>query len=311
MVDVSAEETKVEGKKGKGKISSAGTKSYGVIDIEEIVDTEDEEEVDQAPRRPSRKSKHKRKAIVLDSDEEAAMDEDDDDDLSDFIVQSDEDEEEKDARLALKKRLGKRKAKEVIVIDSSDEEDEVEVIHGRKKKPPTSPEAIKNMPRFLPSTKMKAMMEEITRLAKDKPDEKWTGCLSLASDYLTEYGILHVKYQGDMNRVKRDQAVRVFMSKDKAPIMLMSMKCGGVGLNLTRANNVISLDLGWSQAVENQAFDRVHRLGQTRTVNIKRFVIKNTVEDRILVLQDRKQQLADGSLGEGQGKKAGSTYLHC
>ncbi|ESK90272.1 snf2 superfamily protein [Moniliophthora roreri MCA 2997] len=313
MVDISAEETKVEGKKGKGKAASTKTKSYGVIDIEEIVGTEDEEEFDQVPRRPSRKrgkGKGKRKAIVLDSDEEAAMDEDEDNDLSDFIVQSDEDEEEKDARRALKKRLGKRKAKEVIVIDSSDEEDEVEVIHGRKKLP-TSPEAIKNMPRFLPSTKMKAMMEEITRLTKEKPEEKtliisqWTACLSLVSDYLTEYGILHVKYQGDMNRVKRDQAVRVFMSKDKASIMLMSMKCGGVGLNLTRANNVISLDLGWSQAVENQAFDRVHRLGQTRAVNIQRFVIENTVEDRILALQDRKQQLADGSLGEGNSKKVG------
>lgn len=56
------------------------------------------------------------------------------------------------------------------------------------------------------------------------------------SDYLTENGFLHVKYQGDMSRAKRDQAVRVFMAKDKAMVMLMSMKCGGVGLNLTRAN---------------------------------------------------------------------------
>src|SRR5437867_3589114 len=75
-----------------------------------------------------------------------------------------------------------------------------------------------------------------------------------------------------MTRPKRDQAVRAFMSKGKAKVMLMSMKCGGgcaffttdilsnrvpgVGLNLTRANNVMALDLGWSQAIENQAFDR-------------------------------------------------------
>ncbi|KAI4527820.1 hypothetical protein K525DRAFT_246029 [Schizophyllum commune Loenen D] len=87
--------------------------------------------------------------------------------------------------------------------------------------------------------------------------------------------------------------------------MLMSLKCGGVGLNLTRANNVISLDLGWSEAVEAQAFDRVHRLGQTRKVRVERLVIDNTVEDRILGLQERKALLADGALGEGKGKKIG------
>lgn len=112
-----------------------------------------------------------------------------------------------------------------------------------------------------------------------------------------------------MNRNKRDQAVRLFMSREKARIMLMSMKCGGtfsflrpsskliahhsgndtgVGLNLTRANNVISLDLGWSMAVEAQAYDRVHRLGQMRNVAVQRVVIKDTVEDRILERQERK-----------------------
>jgi hypothetical protein len=55
-----------------------------------------------------------------------------------------------------------------------------------------------------------------------------------------------------MNRNKREQAVQVFMAKDKARVMLMSLKCGGVGLNLTRANNVISLDLGWSPAIDQQ-----------------------------------------------------------
>lgn len=62
-------------------------------------------------------------------------------------------------------------------------------------------------------------------------------------------------------------------------------------MNLTRANNVISLDLGWSQAVESQAFDRCHRLGQMRTVNIQRLVIADTVEDRVLTMQERKVRI--------------------
>ncbi|KAJ6499605.1 SNF2 superfamily protein [Mycena vitilis] len=274
-------------------------------------------------KRPARKSAA-RKFIVVDSSDveeadEASASEDDyqDSDLDDFIVESDEDEEEKDARLAVKKRLGKRRAATTILDSDEEEEDddepvapeEKEVLFGAKKK--LTKAEIKLMPRFLPSTKMKAMMEVLKTLAIEHPDEKtlivsqWTGCLNIVSDYLTETGIVHVKYQGDMNRTKRELAVQTFMSKDKARVMLMSLKCGGVGLNLTRANNVISLDLGWSPAIDQQAFDRVHRLGQHRKVIVKRMVIPNTVEDRILALQERKQNLADGSLGEGNGKKIG------
>ena len=93
-------------------------------------------------------------------------------------------------------------------------------------------------------------MDELLKLQKTNPEEKvrcsrivvgyleltrvqtllvsqWTGCLSLISDYLTEHGIPHVKYQGDMSRTKREQAVTVFMAKEKARVMLMSLKCGG------------------------------------------------------------------------------------
>jgi SNF2 family DNA or RNA helicase len=87
--------------------------------------------------------------------------------------------------------------------------------------------------------------------------------------------------------------------------MLMSLKSGGVGLNLVRGNQVISLDLAWSHAVESQAFDRVHRIGQVKDVFVNRLTIKDTVEQRIRELQDRKQDMADGSLGEGSGRKLG------
>ncbi|KAF7349219.1 putative ATP-dependent helicase C23E6.02 [Mycena sanguinolenta] len=261
-------------------------------------------------QRPARKAP---KEIVLDSSDvggsdNALGDDYEGSDLSDFIVESNEDEEEKDARRKMK-RLGKWRR--ITIVDSDDEmeeaPEETEVLFGRR--PRLSKAEVKLMPRFLPSTKMKAMIDMILKLAKERPDEKtlvisqWTACLNIVSDYLMEKNIIHVKYQGDMTNAKRDQAVQHFMSKDKATVMLMSLKCGGVGLNLTRANNVISLDLGWSPAVDQQAFDRVHRLGQHRKVIVNRLVIANTVEDRILALQQRKQDLADGSLGEGKGKK--------
>ncbi|KNZ76960.1 hypothetical protein J132_10908 [Termitomyces sp. J132] len=265
------------------------------------VDDDDDDIVSKCKGR--RRSRSERSRRIIQSDSES-YDDDDNDNMSDFIVEDDEDEEENAWRM---KRLGKRKA--LIVLDSDDEEtpEEKEVIFGRRIT--RTAEAIKLTSKFLPSAKMKYMMERLDELLEEHPDEKtlvvsqWTACLSLVSDYLTERGVTHVKYQGDMNRVKRDQAIRVFVSRDKARVMLMSLKC--VGLNLTRANNVISLDLGWSQAIEAQSFDRVHRLGQTRRVVIQRLVISDTVEDRVLAMQERKQQLADGSLGEGSGKKIG------
>ncbi|TRM55791.1 SNF2 family N-terminal domain-containing protein [Schizophyllum amplum] len=266
-------------------------------------------------RRSTRAKRPSNKMRIVDSDDSGAAsetesdgDDYDDDDISDFIVGSDEDEDEKDFIRAQKRQAQHKGKARAMVIDDSDDEG---VVFGLKRQPAPGAPKIELMSKFLPSTKMKYMMDDIERIFAEKPDEKvilvsqWTTALGLLSDYLSERNIAHVKYQGDMNRNARDAAVRSFMAKDKAKVMLMSLKCGGVGLNLTRANNVISLDLGWSEAVEAQAFDRVHRLGQTRKVLVKRLVVDNTVEDRILSLQERKALLADGALGEGKGKKIG------
>ena len=78
--------------------------------------------------------------------------------------------------------------------------------------------------------------------------------------------------------------------------LIWSISLLGIGLNLTRANNVVSLDLGWSQAVESQAFDRVHRVGQMRKVQVQRVVIADTVEDQILKMQERKVLCLSGAL---------------
>ncbi|THH32586.1 hypothetical protein EUX98_g1602 [Antrodiella citrinella] len=264
-----------------------------------------------------------RRATLVESDEERSDDEEDAySSMDEFIVEEgegDEDWEEKrdarrEERRASRRAKGKAPMKvknNVILSDDEDNEEERTVIFGARPSIPIPQETIALLPKFLPSTKMKAMMEDLRSWAESHPDEKtliisqWTQCLSLVSDYLMEHNFVHVKYQGNMSRAQRDTAVRVFMSKDKAKIMLMSLKCGGVGLNLTRANRVISLDLGWSEAIESQAFDRVHRLGQQREVFVERLVVKDTVEDRVLALQERKKWLADGSLGEGNGKKVG------
>jgi SNF2 family DNA or RNA helicase len=82
--------------------------------------------------------------------------------------------------------------------------------------------------------------------------------------------------------------------------MLVSLKAGGTGLNLTAADHVFLLDPWWNPKVEDQAADRAHRIGQDRPVMVYRMVAKDTVEEAILALQERKRQIADAALGEAE-----------
>ena len=89
-----------------------------------------------------------------------------------------------------------------------------------------------------------------------------------------------------------------FQSDDGPPVMLVSLKAGGSGLNLTAADHVFLCDLWWNPAVEDQAADRAHRIGQDRPVTIYRLVTTDTVEERILALQAQKRSLVDAALGD-------------
>ena len=85
----------------------------------------------------------------------------------------------------------------------------------------------------------------------------------------------------------------------KAPVFLISLKAGGVGLNLTAADTVIHLDPWWNPAVEAQATDRAHRIGQTRVVNSYKFITRGTVEEKILALQEEKKAMMESVLDGG------------
>ena len=86
--------------------------------------------------------------------------------------------------------------------------------------------------------------------------------------------------------------------------MLISLKAGGTGLNLTAADHVFLMDPWWNPAAEAQAADRAHRIGQTRPVTVYRLVAQNTVEERILELQQKKRALFDAALGEAEAGAA-------
>lgn len=98
---------------------------------------------------------------------------------------------------------------------------------------------------------------------------------------------------GSVNREKRAQQVNNFMTNDDTNIFILSLKAGGVGLNLTAASHVIHYDRWWNPAVENQATDRAYRIGQTKNVTVHKFITQGTLEERINDMLERKQSLSD------------------
>ena len=117
--------------------------------------------------------------------------------------------------------------------------------------------------------------------------------LDIYKTYLDEKSYTYCYLDGSVQNIQRQQQVEIFQSKDSIKFFLISLKAGGVGLNLTAADYVFIIDPWWNPAVEQQAIDRTHRIGQDKTVFIYKFITKDTVEEKILALQDRKKELAN------------------
>jgi superfamily II DNA or RNA helicase len=125
---------------------------------------------------------------------------------------------------------------------------------------------------------------------------QWTSLLDRVEPHLHAAGIKFTRLDGSTK--DRASVVNEFQDEAGPPVLLVSLKAGGTGLNLTAADHVFLLDPWWNPAVEEQAADRAHRFGQERPVMVYRMVTKDTVEERILALQDRKRRIADVALGE-------------
>jgi SNF2 family DNA or RNA helicase len=107
---------------------------------------------------------------------------------------------------------------------------------------------------------------------------------------------------GGVSKAKRDRMVEQFQSESNSPpIFILSLKAGGTGLNLTRANHVFHFDRWWNPAVENQATDRAFRIGQTKNVQVHKFLCAGTLEEKIDEMIERKQEVAQQVVGTGEG----------
>ncbi|KAL1560206.1 hypothetical protein AAHA92_10451 [Salvia divinorum] len=129
---------------------------------------------------------------------------------------------------------------------------------------------------------------------------QWTRMLDLLEDYLKSSSIQYRRLDGTMPISARDKAVKEFKSLPEVTVMIMSLKAASLGLNMVAACHVILLDLWWNPTTEDQAIDRAHRIGQTRPVSVYRLTVKDTVEDRILALQEKKRKMVASAFGEDE-----------
>ena len=150
------------------------------------------------------------------------------------------------------------------------------------------------------SSKLDALVQQVTNLASQGHRalvfSQWTSFLDLVQPALEKAGIASCRLDGSTR--DRHAVVEHFQSDEGPPVFLLSLKAGGTGLNLTAADYVFHLDPWWNPAVEDQAVDRAHRIGQTRPVFSVRLVASNTVEERIVALQASKRELARAAIGD-------------
>ena len=150
-------------------------------------------------------------------------------------------------------------------------------------------------------------LDELTREITENIGEhkalvfsQFLGMLALIKEKLRENNIAFDYFDGSTPPQERERSIQNFQTNDKSRVFLISLKAGGVGLNLTAADYVYIVDPWWNPAVEQQAIDRTHRIGQTKNIFAYRMICKDTIEDKILQLQERKRTLAKELISDDQ-----------
>ncbi|KAI0893308.1 SNF2 family N-terminal domain-containing protein [Annulohypoxylon nitens] len=155
------------------------------------------------------------------------------------------------------------------------------------------------------STKIELLVYELYRLRSDKMCHKsiifsqFTSMLQLIQWRLQRAGISTVMLDGSMNPSQRQASINHFMNNVDVEVFLVSLKAGGVALNLTEASRVFIVDPWWNPAAEWQSADRCHRIGQTRPCIITRLCIEDSVESRMVLLQEKKSQMIKSTVNAG------------
>lgn len=160
----------------------------------------------------------------------------------------------------------------------------------------------------LHSAKIDEMVRHLSELAEQQRRvivvSEWVKLLDAVGERLSALGIAFLRYTGDETAKQKDDVTRRFQL-GTTPVLLLSLKAGGVGITLTAADTVMLASLWWAPGAESQAVDRTHRIGQTMPVTIFKYIVRGTVEEKILEIQSFKRELADAILsGDFSNSKA-------
>ena len=215
-------------------------------------------------------------------------------------LQTDSESEEQSRATKMKKH--------VISLDNSEgdetSEDDEESSTSEDESDEAMPSSYK--PRMRPSTKIKKLLKI---LKTETPDHKvivfsqFTTMLDLIEPFLRQHNHRFVRYDGSMRNDAREASLAALRTNPRVRVLLCSLKCGSLGLNLTAASRVVIVEPFWNPFVEEQAIDRVHRINQTRDVVVYKLTIADSVEERILELQEAKRKLAQAAIEGGKAKK--------
>ena len=159
--------------------------------------------------------------------------------------------------------------------------------------------------KFKRSSKLQFLMERVQNLMRTEEKvvifSQFLGFMDLIEYDFKRNNIQYVRLDGSLNQKKRAEVLKQFKENPKIQIILISLKAGGVGLNLTEANHVFLLDPWWNPAVEEQAVERVHRIGQKKKVNVVRFICKGSIEERMIEMHKNKKELFNAAICSGEG----------
>lgn len=217
---------------------------------------------------------------------------------------------EKRAKQERKTVSAQRKQARRVINDSDDEdndqsEDDVEEEETSDDDYSSEDSATSLEPNIMQSTKIRHLIQILN---EDAHNHKYivfsffTSMLDLIEPFLKSNRIRYVRYDGQMRNDAREASLKSLRDDPSTRVLLCSLRAGSLGLNLTAASRVVILEPFWNPFVEEQAIDRVHRLNQTTDVKVYKFTIKDTVEERILELQEKKRELANATI---EGKKGG------
>jgi SWI/SNF-related matrix-associated actin-dependent regulator of chromatin subfamily A3 len=147
-----------------------------------------------------------------------------------------------------------------------------------------------------PSSKIETLVKILTAQGQTPGTKtvvfsQWTSFLNLIEPHLQQHGTKYARVDGKMPSVKRDNSINTFTRDPDCVVLLASLSVCSVGLNLVAANQVILSDSWWAPAIEDQAVDRVYRLGQKRETTVWRLVMEDSIEERVLAIQERKRSL--------------------